>query len=104
MTHLDFEQLNDLIDGRVAAGERADLEGHLAVCAECAAARRRLGELLARAAELPTEIDPPAAVWTSIRDRIGPARRSAKPWQWQLAAAVLLIALTATITTRLVRR
>ena len=104
MTHLDFEQLNDLIDGRVAAGERVVLEGHLAICTECAAARRRLAELLARAAELPTEIDPPAGVWTSIRDRIGPSRRSANSWPWQLAAAVLLIALTATITTRLVRR
>jgi hypothetical protein len=102
--HLDFDQLNDLIDGRVAAGARSAIEAHLAVCFECSEQHRRLVALLTQARELPEELQPPADLWTGVREHIAPTRRPVKPWQWQLVAALLLIAVTSAVTAWLVRR
>lgn len=54
-------------------------------------------------AELPRSIEPPRDLWPAIAAKITPARRIT--WQrWQLAAALLLVALSSFITWSLTRR
>ena len=54
-------------------------------------------------AKLPQSIEPPADLWPGIRARIAPARRVS--WRaWQLAAALLLVALSSFVTWSLMRR
>jgi hypothetical protein len=57
-----------------------------------------LGELVAR---LPRSIEPPHDLWPGIADRIAPRRAR---WQWQLAAAVALVALSSLVTWAVLRR
>lgn len=61
-------------------------------------------ERLARlVAELPRSIEPPADLWPGVRSRIAPSRRVS--WQrWQLAAGLLLVALSSFVTWSLTRR
>ena len=54
-------------------------------------------------AALPRSIEPPRDLWPGIAAEIAPARRAT--WQrWQLAAAMLLVALSSFITWSLTRR
>jgi len=104
MTHLDFEQLNDLLDHRVSAADRPRIDEHLAHCAACREQYRRLSRLVGDAGALPDEVLPPPELWTTIQSRMQPSRAPAVR-RWQLAAAaVVLIALSSAITARLVRR
>jgi hypothetical protein len=103
MTHLDFDQLNDLLDGRVGDADRTAMETHRALCGDCDDQYRRLARLVTRAAALPDEFEPPPGLWQTIHARVAVSDRPRRRWHWQLAAAVLLIALTSTITARLVR-
>ena len=62
----------------------------------------RLQDLLARTAQLPREIEPPADAWTSIRAAIeAPARPRVAFWQrpvFLLAASLLLVATSSLVT------
>ncbi len=112
--------LQDLLDGRLPADERAATEGHLAECPECrarydvlAAARSALA--LLREESVPADVD--AAILAALRaeplptqqlrpepastptptpagssPRVGtaPARGAMPPWAWGLAAAAVL--------------
>ena len=70
------DRLSEYIDGGLSAGERRELEAHLAGCGECAQTLEELGRIVAQAAAL--EDRPPAAdLWEGIAARIEAKSRSA---------------------------
>ncbi len=54
----------------------------------------RLGALVT---ELPASVEPPPAVWAQVAARIGAERHRRRPAGWYLGAAVLLLAVTASL-------
>lgn len=104
--HIDLDRLGDLVDGGLPAIERRELESHLAVCEACTARRDRLEALVGAARALPHEIEPPALMWDAVRERIAPLPITlrARHWSQLAAAALILIALSSTVTVLLVRR
>jgi hypothetical protein len=103
MTCPDWEaQLNEYVDGALAAAERAALEHHLAGCAGCRAAVAELRALVAGARALPKVVKPERELWAGIETRIvrratGSVQRSW--WRerafWRGAAAAAAVLLTA---------
>ena len=109
MTHpVSEEALDDFVYERLESGSRSDVERHLHGCADCAAKVGALRALRARVALVPRAIEPPSDLWPELRAelRLRSERRSGLARQrWLLAAAaVLLIALSSTITTLVLRR
>jgi hypothetical protein len=103
--HPDLEQLSDFLDGEFEAGEHRTLETHLATCATCADRLTRLQTLVAKARQLPDEIEPPAGLWNGVREQIRPASSPVVVRRWQLAvAAVILVALSSALTLAVVRQ
>lgn len=108
-THIELERLSDWLDGRLPAGAAREIERHLTICESCARKRERLVDLIAEARALPDTIEPPAELWNAVRGRLSPPSASNSSLgargRWQLAAAaVLLVALSASVTTLLLRR
>ncbi len=69
------DRLSEYIDGELNAGERRELEGHLAKCGECSHTLGQLRRLVAQAASL--EDRPPSTdLWWGIAERIGPGGES----------------------------
>jgi len=111
--HFD-ELLQDLLDGRLDGARRAEVEAHLATCADCRAVRQRLE--LARAAvrttrserEIPTDLerDVLAALDREDLARAGigqvPARAFTRRWLVPAVAAAAVLA-AAVLVTRSVR-
>ncbi len=65
-------RLSDCLDGELTAGERDELEAHLAACEECSATLDELRSVVAQAQML--EDRPPTDdLWTGIAARIGSA-------------------------------
>ena len=102
MTHLTFDEINDLAEsGRESA--------HVAECDECRGSLERVRQLIAAARALPRDIAPPPEAWRTIRDRIGAQPRAASASRWwhsgwlATAAALLLVLGTATFTLMLSR-
>lgn len=101
------DRLDDYVDGALGGAELHEMELHLAGCAACAGDERGLRALLARAAALPGEMDPPRDLWPGIAERLAAARpRTAPPlfrraWSWSpallAAAAGVLVALGAAL-------
>ncbi len=97
-----LELIEALIDGRLPAGEAAEIREHLDACPSCAAeaeSLRTVGALLrlwtsARAAESGAGLD---ALWTrvaaGIEERRGRRRLAAiaRKWLWVPAAAALAV-------------
>ncbi len=86
--------LNEYVDGTLAARDRAAVEAHLADCAACRAAVAELRSLSAAAASLPKSIEPRRDLWARIETRIA----QGATWNPQrvrrraaLAAAALLV-------------
>ena len=87
-------QLNEYVDGTLAAGARALVETHLAQCAGCREAVAELRALLVGAAALPKSIEPGRDLWAPITARIVQratwnVRRAF--WRGALAAAATLV-------------
>jgi len=102
--HLAVEQLSEWIDGQLSPEEGRAVETHLSLCTVCSERHVRLQSLIGAARELPTEIEPPAALWSDVRARIVPPH-SRNGQRWLLAAAALfLVALSSAVTAVLVRR
>ncbi|MGH7674020.1 MAG: zf-HC2 domain-containing protein [Gemmatimonadales bacterium] len=109
--------LNGFADGTLEGAERAAVERHVAACLACRRDVDGLRALLAGAAALPREIEPPADLWPGIEARMGkgesgtgkrpsPDRLTARPplrRSW-LAAAAVLLAVLATGTTLVLLR
>jgi anti-sigma factor RsiW len=108
MTHLNFEEINEIVDGREPRTESPEAR-HLLECAACRETLRKVRELVSSAHALPRDIAPPPEVWTALRDRV--ARESGfqqRHW-WHngwlaTAAAVVLVVGTAILTPNLAGR
>ena len=86
-------QLNEYVDGTLAAEAQALVEAHLAVCAGCRAAVAELRALVAGAAALPKRVEPARELWTGVVARIGKRERGKGKgwWRTALAAAATLV-------------
>ena len=65
------EYVDELLDGQ----ELLQVERHLAGCAGCREELRGLRALLAEAAALPEELEPPRELWPGIEARLAPRAR-----------------------------
>jgi len=89
-------RLDDWIDGALDTASAAAVESHLAGCAACRGAERKLRQVLAHAAALPRAIAPPRDLWPGLERRI--ERRAGWAWLagWRqplvLAAAAVVVA------------
>jgi len=86
-------QLNEYVDGTLAANVRALVEAHLAQCAGCREAVAELRTLVDGARGLPRTIEPGSELWTGIAGRIG-KRETGNGKRWRrgaLAAAATLV-------------
>lgn len=103
MTHEVIRHLlDDYVTGELTEDARGPVADHIAACEICRAEVEDLRAVLARAAELPKSIDPPAGAWVNIRAAIERDKsaiatehaRSERSWRqpYLLAAAVLLVA------------
>ncbi|MDQ6690693.1 MAG: zf-HC2 domain-containing protein [Gemmatimonadota bacterium] len=113
MTHEVIKHLlDDYVTGELTEEARAPVEEHITACEMCSAEIASLKRILARAAELPKELDPPADAWLGIRSVIAreesAARASASrsrfgAWQrpFMLAAAAVLVAVLSSAGTAL---
>jgi len=87
-------QLNEYVDGTLAARDRASVEAHLAECAGCRAAVAELRSLAAAAATLPKSVEPGRDLWAAIETRIrqrAPRNVQRVWWFGALAAAAVLV-------------
>jgi anti-sigma-K factor RskA len=113
MTHEVIKHLlDDYVTGDLSEEARSPVEEHVASCALCSAEVESLKRILARAAELPKSIDPPADAWSNIRSGISRDESAVKGdstfsrsrlWQrrYVLAAAGILIAVVSSVGTTL---
>jgi anti-sigma-K factor RskA len=104
MTHEVIRHLlDDYVTGELTEDAREPVAEHVATCAVCAAEVESLKGILARAADLPKSIDPPAGAWLNIRAAIERDKEAVVTHQtasesfWRrpyvLAAAVALAAI-----------
>ncbi|HEY8831089.1 MAG TPA: zf-HC2 domain-containing protein [Gemmatimonadaceae bacterium] len=111
MTHEVIKHLlEDYVTGDLTEEARRPVEEHVAGCALCSTEVESLKRILARAAELPKSIDPPADAWSNIRSAISRdesavkadssfARSGVWPRRYALAAAAALIAIVSSAGT-----
>ena len=102
MTHEVIRHLlDDYVTRELTEDVRAPVADHIAACAICAAEVESLTGMLARVADLPKSVDPPAEAWLNIRAAIerdkeavatdhGTARRDF--WRPYVLAAVVVLA------------
>jgi len=115
--HPNEAVLNELADGTLAPAERAEVERHLAECAECRASVDGLRELARAVGRLELR-EPPVRVWPRIERAIRlegaphpggaglpgmTARLTGSRYVWAGLAAAAVILLAAAITLRLGR-
>ena len=104
MTHEVIRHLlDDYVTGELTEDARGPVADHIAACAICTEEVESLKGILARAAELPKAIEPPAGAWLNIRAAIERDKeavatrpeRSESFWRqpYALAAAVVLAAI-----------
>lgn len=104
MTHEVIRHLlDDYVTGDLPEDARGPVADHVAACAICSTEVEDLKGILARAADLPKSIDPPAGAWLNIRAAIerdkeavatnhGATARDFWRQPYMLAAAVVLVA------------
>jgi anti-sigma factor ChrR (cupin superfamily) len=100
--HLNEQQINDYLDGELSSAAASSVTTHIQECEACRAEVDALRHLLARVGQLPRDIQPERdlrpAVWQQAE------RRTLWHWRYPLAAAaVLLIAISSTLTVLLTR-
>ena len=112
MTHDVIKHLlDDYVTGELTEEARGPVEDHIAGCEICSAEVESLKRILARAADLPKSIDPPAEAWSNIRSAIERdekavrmhSARSYDFWRrpYLLAAAAVLVAVLSSAGTAL---
>jgi len=112
MTHEVIRHLlDDYVTGELTEDARGPVADHIAGCEICAAEVESLKAILARAADLPKSIDPPAEAWSNIRSAIERdkfavathAGNSARFWRapYALAAAAVLLVILSSAGTAL---
>ena len=65
-----IDRLSDYLDGELDAREQADVEGHLAQCAECRVVLNELRGVVARAAAL-VDTAPAQDLWAGVAAQVG---------------------------------
>jgi anti-sigma factor RsiW len=113
MTHEVIKHLlDDYVTGDLSEEARPPVEEHVVGCALCAAEVESVKRILARGAELPKSVDPPADAWSNILSAISrdefvvgaesPVSRSVlRQRRYVLAAAAILIAVLSSAGTAL---
>jgi hypothetical protein len=113
MTHEIIKHLlDDYATGDLNEEARPPVEEHVASCSLCTAEVESLKRVLARAAELPKSIDPPADAWSNIRSAISrdesavradisAPRSRIRQRRYLLAAAGILVAVLSSAGTTL---
>ena len=114
MTHDVIRHLlDDYVTGELTEDARAPVADHVATCAICAAEVESLNRIIARAAELPKSIDPPAEAWSNIRaaierdkEAVTAHRVSVGVWRrpYMLAAAAVLLVILSSGATAIYMR
>ena len=101
--------LDDYVTGELPDDARAPVAEHIAACAICAEEVQSLQRVLARAADLPKSIEPPAEAWENIKAAIqrdeasiapGPRQRfgARHPLLFALAASIVVAILSSVAT------
>jgi anti-sigma-K factor RskA len=104
MTHEVIRHLlDDYVTGDLSDDARGPVSDHIAACDICRSEVQSLQAIVARAADLPKSVEPPAGAWQGIRaaierDKIGVASHSGPQLGWHrrpymMAAAVVLAAI-----------
>jgi anti-sigma factor RsiW len=65
--HIEFDALNDFVDGRLDRQAASDVAAHLASCPTCSAQHDELASLLSSAELLPKSVLPPDDMWADLR-------------------------------------
>ena len=132
-SHLEWETLHDVADGRLDADAAARAERHLKHCATCRESLARLTRLHDGARVLARDVPPPDDLWPHVRasiegrrsaspvpvvaddlsaatpavsgrSRASSSRYSAHTLQWLAAAAITIIVLSSGVTALVLRR
>ena len=74
---------HDYVDGVLSKRERRKVETHLDTCPACAREIESIRALVARANELPGELEPKRNLWPGIEERLGPQLQPAPRRQEQ---------------------
>jgi anti-sigma factor RsiW len=111
--HVTTEQLSDYVDGALAHDDATAVERHVRGCDTCAHDLARVRGLLAAVRSLPRDIDPPAALWPSIRETLesrkvaslhaamsAPSTLRARSLRWLAAASIVVVAATGVLLSR----
>jgi anti-sigma factor RsiW len=113
MTHEVIKHLlDDYVTGDLTEEARPAVEEHVTSCPLCSAEVESLKRILARAAELPKSVEPPADAWSNIRSAISRDESAVKAdssltrsgilqRRYVLAAAGVLIAVLSSVGTTL---
>ena len=112
MTHEVIRHLlDDYVTGELTEDARGPVADHIAACEICSAEVESLKRILARAADLPKSIDPPAEAWSNIRATIerdkqvvaAHTRTTTHRWRspYALAAAAALLVILSSAGTAL---
>lgn len=100
--HLTEQQLNDFVDQALDASDADAVSAHLQSCAQCTREIEALRALLERVNGLPASIMPARDLRPGIWARAD--QKSLWHWRYPLAAAaILLIAITSTVTVLVTR-
>jgi hypothetical protein len=84
--------IDDLVDGTLDPATARAVEAHCASCAGCGDALAATRVLLAAAAALPKEHEPPVALWSAVAARTVARPRSARAQWFAYAAAATVVA------------
>jgi len=103
------ELLDGYIDGTLSPDTLAQVEAHLAGCADCLREVAAIRALVGEARSLPRSILPERDLWTGIETRLAPVAPTAPRRRWYqplvlLAAAIFLLIAGATLATVFQRR
>jgi hypothetical protein len=100
--HLTESQINDYVDASLTSADAADVAAHLAGCTDCQREAEALHRLVQRVGALPSAITP----GRDLRPGIWAQADRKTLWHWRYplaAAAILLIAISSTVTILLTR-
>ncbi|MBL0173318.1 MAG: zf-HC2 domain-containing protein [Gemmatimonadaceae bacterium] len=114
-THLNWDTINDVADGRLSPAEQTRASEHLARCAACSTQLSSLRAMLAAAGDATGSVEPPELVWADIARAIDASKSVAFPAASRrehgfhltrpalAAAALVLIAGSSAITALILR-
>lgn len=116
-THLEWETINDWVDGALDPEQRVAARQHLDTCGACRERVSALESTLRETLAVPRELDPPGDVWPALRAVLEAQKVVALPAgsaagrsyrgsrrRWTLAAAAVVLIVASSAITALVMR